>query len=80
MTRERLLDELQELFRDAFEDPQLELDEDLSPDDVEGWDSLMQIKLLEAVKEEYGISFTLDEMIEIKNVRDLMDCILGKLE
>lgn len=43
-----------------------------SPETLVNWDSLRHIKLLLAVEESVGIRFTDDDLVSIKNVRDLL--------
>lgn len=43
-----------------------------SPETLVNWDSLRHIKLLLAVEESVGIRFSDDDLVSIKNVRDLL--------
>ncbi len=43
-----------------------------SPETLANWDSLRHIKLLLSVEESFGIRFSDDDLVSIKNVRDLL--------
>ncbi len=77
MNRESIIVTIQTIFRDVFGDDGLIISESTEPDDIEGWDSLMQITLLEAVQAEFGLNFSLDEIIEMKNVKKIVDGVIG---
>ena len=49
---------LQRLFRDVFDDDNLAVAPETSRDDVEGWDSVAQVKLVLAAEEAFGINPT----------------------
>lgn len=80
MVKEEILKKLQEIFMDVFADQNISLDENTNANDIEGWDSLTHITILEAVQDEYGITFELDEIIEMQNVGDMIDAISRKID
>ena len=49
MTEQAILDAVQEIFRDNFDDDTLVITRDTCADDIEDWDSLEQINLLTAI-------------------------------
>jgi acyl carrier protein len=48
---------LEHLFREYFNDDELTLRDEMTPDDVSGWDSLASINLMVIVEDEFGFSF-----------------------
>ena len=50
MTAEQILKDLEEIFRDNFDDDELELTRETTADDIEDWDSLEQINLLTTIE------------------------------
>jgi acyl carrier protein len=56
----------QEIFRDVFDDPALVLKDEMTADDVEGWDSLAHINLIIAVERTLGIKFATAEISRLK--------------
>jgi acyl carrier protein len=66
---------LQNIIRDVFDDPALAVTAETGRDDIEGWDSVAQVKLVLAVEEECGFQFSEDEVSSIRRVGDLLKCI-----
>ena len=52
MTEQAILEAVQEIFRDNFDDDTLEITRATCADDIEDWDSLEQINLLTAIEKE----------------------------
>ena len=70
------LDRLTEVFQDVFDDEELTVNDDTTAADVDGWDSLVHITLIDAVEEEFDISFDMKTIVKLKNVGEMVDCIL----
>lgn len=79
MNENKILDTLQDIFRDVFADDNIKIDRGTNANDIEDWDSLNHIVLLEAVQGEYGITFEIDDIIDMKNVGDIVDAIMNKI-
>jgi acyl carrier protein len=74
-----LLPEIQDIFRDIFDDPSLLIDRQSSASTVDEWDSLAHVNLLTAIEKKYKIKFALAEQHELKNVGDLTDLLEKKI-
>ena len=74
-----ILEELQSIFRDILDQPDLVLTRDSNASNVEDWDSLAHVNLVTAVERRYNIKFALGELQELKNVGDMIDLIQAKL-
>ena len=70
-----MLQKVQEICRDVFEDDQLTVTEDTSAADIEGWDSLTHLSLVSELEEAFDIAFTLDETTGSKKLGDLVSAI-----
>ena len=79
MEKQWVLEKLQSIFQDIFGDYELKIDENTSPADIEAWDSLTQISILEVVQDEFNISFSLDEMIELTDVGKMVGAIVCRI-
>lgn len=75
MDREKVLSEIQEIFRDNFDDDTLVITPASNADDIEDWDSLEQINLLTAIEKKYGLKFVLKDVRDLQNVGDLLDLL-----
>ena len=78
MTREDVFEKLNGIFRENFDDDDIELKDDTSSADIEDWDSLEQINLVVAIQDTFGIKFNIDEVNSLKNVGEMVDAILAK--
>jgi acyl carrier protein len=70
---------LAEIFRTLFNNPALQLKNELTANDVPGWDSFNHINLVMYVEEEFGIHFTTREIAALRNVGEFKILIAGKL-
>lgn len=72
---EQIYERLNDLFKDFFDDDSIEIDESTTAEDIEDWDSLNHITLIDAVESEFGVRFTMGEVSSMKNVGE-MACII----
>ena len=80
MERTEILEKLNEIFIDVMDlDDDFELNEDMSADDIEEWDSLSHIQLMKAIEETFGIKFTAKEVLDWEVIHDCVDSIEAKL-
>jgi acyl carrier protein len=70
---------LTEVFRMVFDDDGIEISDQTTADDIDGWDSLSHINLILAVESRFKIKFADREILSFKNVGDMMKCVQGKL-
>ena len=70
-----IYERLNSVFRDFFDDEDIELGEDTTADDIEDWDSLSHITLMSAVEDEFGLRFTMGEVSGMKNVGEMAEII-----
>ena len=75
MDSSTLIQELQPIFADVLDRPDLVVTNESSPLNVDGWDSLAHINLLVAIEKRYKIRFSLDELEDLKNVGDIANLI-----
>ena len=78
MNEKYIMNKLQEIFKDIFGDNSIIIEKSTNPNDIEGWDSITHISVLEAVQDEFKFKLTLDEMIELSSVGKIMDIITQK--
>jgi len=62
--------EIAAIFDDVFQYTE-PLTASTSPRDVERWDSLQHIALVQAIETTFGIKLSMDEMMEIQSVGDI---------
>lgn len=79
MTREEIFGKLNEVFRDVFEDEDITVNDQTTADDIEDWDSLEHINLINAIEQEFGIKFNMGQIVSMKNVGEMVSIIESKL-
>ena len=67
------------IFRMVFDDDSIEIERNMTANDIDGWDSLSHVNLITAVEAKFKIRFTQKELLTLKNVGDLLDHIERKL-
>jgi acyl carrier protein len=75
--------EAQQVFRDVFGDDDIVLRDDMTADDVDGWDSTAHINLIVALEKQFKVKFAMAEISRMKdedqNVGGLLRLIAKKL-
>ena len=75
MDREEIYKRLNEVFREDFDRDDISLNDETTAADVEGWDSLSHINLMDAVEEEFDIRLDMKTVVKMKNVGEMVDAI-----
>lgn len=75
MNSAAILDQLQSVFRDVFDDDSITLTEETTARDIRGWDSVANIRMILSVENEFDVRFDTGEISEFRNVGDLRDAI-----
>ncbi len=72
---DKIIERLNEVFQNVFDDEDITVDRDTTADDIEDWDSLEHIRLIAAVEREFGVKFSMKEVSSMKNVGEMIDII-----
>jgi acyl carrier protein len=76
---DQVLPKVREAFKSIFDvDPQL-LTLETSAEDIPGWNSLGHLSLTTQLEQTFGITFDVDELMEMENVREIVRIISAKL-
>ncbi len=73
--RENVIKRLTDIFADVF-DESIVLTDELTAQDVDGWDSLTHITLIGTIEDEFKIKFAMKDILGMKNVGALIDRIV----
>jgi acyl carrier protein len=79
MERTDIEKKLTGIFRSTFNDDSLLLTDDLTANDIDQWDSLSHMQLIDGVEEGFSIKFKLKDLNKMRNVGDMIDLIISKL-
>ncbi len=72
-------DRLQDIFRDLFDDDDIVLTDATSAKDIDGWDSLANVKLIVRIEKAFKIRFGTGEIVGLSNVGELVSRIRKKI-
>lgn len=75
MNNEKILIEIQDIFRDIFDEEQLVITKDTTSEEIEGWNSLTHIQLITILSKKYNKTLSIKEMGEINSVQRILDII-----
>jgi acyl carrier protein len=62
---------LEKVFRDVFNDDGLVLRDDMTGQDIAGWDSLAHVNLMFAIESTFGMQFIGNELAKLKDIGEL---------
>lgn len=77
---ENLLTKVQGAFKSAFDVEPQSITIDTKPSDVPAWDSMGHIALISSLEQAFGLSFDVDEVMEMEDVRQIVRIIEDRLE
>ena len=72
--------EIFKIIKKTFPNSAIDIDKTTTANDVDEWDSLGHILLIQAIEEKFQIEFDLDELLEFNNVGDIVDAVAKKQE
>ena len=78
MKREEVLEELNTIFCNNFDDNDIILYDEISSADIDAWDSLEQVNLVIAIQDKFNVKFNIDEVNAMENVGEMVDFIIEK--
>lgn len=80
MERKEIFEKLTEIFRDVMDNDEIVLEENTTAEDIEEWDSLAHVQLIEKIQAVFGVKFSAKEMMSWDDVGEFVDSIASKLQ
>lgn len=80
MERTEIIEKLTSVFQEVFSDNNLVLNDEMTANDVERWDSLTHMLMISTVEERFGVKFKLKELNKLKKVGDMIEILQEKLQ
>jgi acyl carrier protein len=71
--------ELVKIFREVFDDEEINLSDETTASDIDGWDSLSHVNLILVIEKKFNIKFATKELLTFENVGDLRRSIESKI-
>ncbi len=79
MNKENILEQVNEVFKEVLELDNIVIGFDTNANHIPEWDSLMHIQLVYGVEKKFNIRFTAKEIGNYKDVGEMCEGILLKL-
>jgi acyl carrier protein len=79
MNDEIIKQRLNQVFQEVFDLPDLEINEAMTADDIEPWDSLTHIMLIVATEKAFAVTFTTKGVKSLKNIGDFLALIASRV-
>jgi acyl carrier protein len=77
MSRAEVQSKLQEVFRSVFNDDSIVLSDKTTAQDIAGWDSLQQIKIILGCEKKLGIRLRARDINGLENVGEMTDHLVA---
>jgi acyl carrier protein len=74
-----VLARVQRAFSSAFDVEPGSITIDTVPGDIRAWDSMGHVTLASSLEQEFGVTFDVDELMEMENVREIVRILQAKL-
>lgn len=79
MNKDQILNKVQDIFRDIFDDDDILISDNTIPEEIKDWDSLNHVLLISSVQEEFNIKVDLEDSINMIDVKGILKVIAQKL-
>ena len=76
--KKEILEKVKPVFFKVFDNKNIKIDYDSSPETIARWDSLAQINLIVGIEKLMKIKFSVSELANLKSVGEIVDLILTK--
>ena len=79
METKEILDELNLIFQQVLKSTDIVLTNETTAQDVDGWDSLTNMILINEIEKKFNVRFTFRDIVKLKNVGDICNAIQLKM-
>ena len=74
-----VLDRVRKAFSAAFDVDPASVSINTVPADIKAWDSMGHVTLASSLEQEFNLTFDVDELMEMENVREIVRLLQAKL-
>ena len=74
-----VLSKVQTAFKSAFDVDPAAISMSTSPEEVAAWDSMGHVTLASSLEKEFGLTFDVDDLMEMENVKEICRIVESKL-
>ena len=79
MERTEITAKLEGIFKQVFNHEDISINDEMTANDVDQWDSLSHMLLISTVESEFNVKFKLRDLNKMKNVGDMINIIQSKI-
>ncbi len=79
MNRTSVSKRITEIFLKIF-GPKTKVEASVTVEEMKGWDSLIHVKLIDAIEKEFQISFSVSEIMSLETVGSMISLVQEKLK
>jgi acyl carrier protein len=72
------MDKLEEIIANIFELEPSQIKKEMTPADIETWDSLSQLNLISTIEKEFQIKLEIDEIFTVMKIGDIYEILSKK--
>lgn len=80
MNKVEIIEKLNAIFKEVFEDKNIIINDEMTANDVENWNSFTHMLLISKVEETFNIKIKLKELNRLKTVGDIVTLLVAKCE
>lgn len=80
MNREEIFAQVVEICQDIFDNDEVVITETSTAADVDEWDSLTHLSLIDELEKKFGVAFTLDEVIGSSCIGELVTALIRHVD
>ena len=78
MTQEVIIQELNKIFQDTFNDDSISVAIETSADDIEEWDSISHVQLVFAIETAFDVKFSNQEILSLVDIGSIISLVSAK--
>lgn len=75
MDMQEILSKINAVFQDVFMDKTIQISENTTASDIDDWDSLMNITLIDEIEKAFSVKFAVEQIINFENCGDIAAAI-----
>ena len=79
MDKKEIIEKIEAIVAASLNHHDFAMTEVTKPEEITGWDSMVNAMILTAIEQEFGIKFKFSDMIAWKNIGQLADVVIKKL-
>lgn len=79
MKNQEIKDSLKEIFVETLGHNSFELEDNTTAHDIDGWDSVTHMMLINEIENKYNIKFSLMDLMKLDNIGSLIKSIKTKI-